>query len=414
MALIDHLHRQGFGVVLDWVPSHFPTDTFALGLFDGTHLYEHADPRKGIHPDWDSYIFNYGRNEVRSFLLSSAMHWVGRYHVDALRFDAVASMLYLDYSRQPGEWVPNRFGGRENLEAVSFLRRLNEDLHAVHPDVQTIAEESTSWPLVSRPTSVGGLGFDMKWDMGWMHDTLRYMQRDPVYRRFHHTDLTFRGLYAFKEDFVLPLSHDEVVHEKGSLIAKMPGDEWQRFANLRLLFGYQWAQPGKKLLFMGGEFAQEHEWEHDSSLDWHLLADPRHAGVQRWIADLNALYRAERSLHELDADPAGIEWIEANDAAFSVLTFLRRGLGAFAKPVMVVCNFTPVVRPAYRVGAPVGGVWREVLNSDSDVYGGSGVGNLGAVRADDEGWHARPHALSLTLPPLACLYLAPDEGAWAP
>jgi 1,4-alpha-glucan branching enzyme len=408
MAFVDHLHGRGIGVILDWVPSHFPTDAFALGRFDGSHLYEHADPRRGIHPDWDSYIFNYGRNEVRSFLLSSAMHWLGRYHADGLRVDAVASMLYLDYSREEGEWEPNPHGGRENLDAVTFLRRLNEDVYAVHPGAQTIAEESTSWPMVSRPTSVGGLGFGLKWDMGWMNDTLRYLRRDPVHRRFHHTDLTFRGLYAFTENFVLPLSHDEVVHGKGSLLRKMAGDDWQRFANLRTLFGYQWAQPGKKLLFMGGEFAQDREWDHDTSLDWHSLGDERHAGVQRWIADLNGLYRREPALHELDTDPAGIEWIEANDAAFSVVAFLRRGSTPGARPVLFVANFTPVVRHAYHVGVPVGGRWEELLNSDADAYGGSGVGNLGGVVGEHPGWHARPFALRLTLPPLACVYLAPE------
>ncbi len=409
MALIDELHRRGIGVVLDWVPSHFPTDDFALGRFDGSHLYEHADPRRGIHPDWDSYIFNYGRNEVRSFLMSSAMHWLRRYHADGLRVDAVASMLYLDYSRDPGEWLPNQFGGRENLEAVSFLRRLNEDLYLVHPDVQTMAEESTSWPMVSRPTAIGGLGFGLKWDMGWMHDTLRYMGREPIHRRWHHTDLTFRGLYAFTENFVLPLSHDEVVHEKGSLLRKMAGDEWQRFANLRLLFGYQWAQPGKKLLFMGGEFAQEREWNHDASLDWHLLDDARHEGVSSWVRDLNALHRREPAMHEMDTDPAGMEWIEANDAEFSVVAFLRRGSSPGSRPVLVVCNFTPIVRSHYLVGVPTGGRWAEVLNSDAEAYGGGGVGNLGGAEAEPPGWHARPFALALTLPPLACLFLAPHD-----
>jgi 1,4-alpha-glucan branching enzyme len=406
MALVDHLHQRGFGVILDWVPSHFPTDEWALGRFDGSHLYEHADPRRGIHPDWDSYIFNYGRNEVRSFLLSSAMHWLNRYHADGLRVDAVASMLYLDYSREQGQWEPNEFGGRENLGAVSFLRRLNEDVYRVRPDVQTVAEESTSWPMVSRPTDMGGLGFGMKWDMGWMHDALRYMSREPIYRRWHHNDLTFRGLYAFTENFVLPLSHDEVVHGKGSLIRKMPGDDWQRFANLRLLFGYQWAQPGKNLLFMGGEFAQWREWDHQSSLDWYLLDSVPHVGMVKWVHDLNELLRAEPALHELDTDPAGIEWVEANDAEFSVLAFLRRGR-AEATPLLVVCNFTPVVRHVYHVGVPTGGTWMELLNSDAEVYGGSGVGNLGGVEAAPPGWHARPFSVPLTLPPLACLFLAP-------
>ncbi|HEY8469350.1 MAG TPA: 1,4-alpha-glucan branching protein GlgB [Longimicrobiales bacterium] len=408
MYFIDYLHQHGIGVILDWVPSHFPTDAHGLAFFDGTHLYEHADPRKGFHPDWNSLIFNYGRNEVRSFLLSSAMFWLDVYHADGLRVDAVASMLYLDYSREPGEWIPNIYGGRENLEAIAFLRRLNEEIYRAHPDVQTIAEESTAWPMVSRPTYVGGLGFGMKWDMGWMHDTLRYMSRDPIHRKYHHNDLTFRLLYAFHENFVLPLSHDEVVHGKGSLLGSMPGDLWQKFANLRALFGYMWAQAGKKLLFMGGEFGQWNEWNHEASLDWHLLQYETHQGVQRWVADLNRLYRSEPALHELDFQPAGFEWVDANDAESSVLSFLRRGRSP-DDVILVVCNFTPVVRYEYRVGVPRGGFWRELLNGDAKEYGGSGVGNLGGVQADAIPFHGRPFSLSLVLPPLAVIFLKPDR-----
>ncbi|MGE5619319.1 MAG: 1,4-alpha-glucan branching protein GlgB [Sphingomonadaceae bacterium] len=402
--LVDHLHQQGIGVILDWVPSHFPTDEFALGFFDGTHLYEHADPRKGFHPDWNSFIFNYGRNEVRSFLLSNALFWLDEYHADGLRVDAVASMLYLDYSRRQGEWIPNQFGGRENLEAIGFLRRFNEEVYGNHPDTQTIAEESTAWPGVSRPTYTGGLGFGMKWDMGWMHDTLQYMSYDPIYRKFHHGEITFRSVYAFSENFVLPLSHDEVVHGKRSLVEKMPGDDWQKFANLRLLLGYMWAQPGKKLLFMGGEFGQRAEWNHDASLDWHLLQYPPHAGVQRWVEDLNRLYAREPALHLLDFDPAGFEWISEEDAEHSVLAFLRRGREA-GDVVLVACNFTPVPRHNYRVGVPSDGFWVELLNSDSPRYGGSGQGNLGGVEATPIPFHGRPYSLSLTLPPLGVLFM---------
>ena len=402
MFLIDHLHQRGIGVILDWVPSHFPTDEHGLGYFDGTHLYEHADPRQGFHPDWNSYIFNYGRPEVRSFLTSNAMYWLERYHVDGLRVDAVASMLYLDYSRKQGEWVPNRFGGRENLEAVDFIRRLNEDVYQAHPDVQTIAEESTAWPMVSRPTYVGGLGFGMKWDMGWMHDTLRYMSMDPVHRKFHHNDLTFRQLYAGSENFVLPLSHDEVVHGKGSLLGKMPGDEWQRFANLRVLFGYMYAQQGKKLLFMGGELGQYREWNHDSSLDWHLLEHAPHEQLSRWVADLNALYRREPGLHRRDTGSGGFEWVDANDSQASVVSFLRIGASP-EDTILVVCNFTPIPRENYLVGVPEGGFWRELLNSDAGTYGGSGRGNLGGVEALPVGVHARPRSLNLHLPPLSIM-----------
>jgi 1,4-alpha-glucan branching enzyme len=407
MYLIDYLHQRGIGVILDWVPSHFPTDEHGLAYFDGTHLYEHADPRQGYHPDWNSYIFNYGRNEVRSFLLSSAMFWLEKYHIDGLRVDAVASMLYLDYSRAAGQWIPNEFGGRENLEAISFLRRFNEDIYQSLPDVQTVAEESTAWPMVSRPTYIGGLGFGMKWDMGWMHDSLRYFSKDPIHRRYHHNDLTFRGLYAFNENFVLPLSHDEVVHGKGSLVGKMPGDVWQKFANLRLLFGYMFSQPGKKLIFMGGEIGQFREWNHDTSLDWHLLDFPLHAGLQRWIRDLNAAYRNEGALHELDFSPDGFEWIDANDNANSVLSYMRR-TRASGQEVIVVLNCTPIPRPEYRLGVPRAGRWRELLNSDATEYGGSGVGNLGSVLTEDQPFHGRPYSVQLTLPPLGVVMLRED------
>jgi 1,4-alpha-glucan branching enzyme len=408
MYLIDSLHQQGVGVILDWVPSHFPNDEHGLGYFDGTHLYEHADPQQGFHPDWKSYIFNYDRHEVRSVLLSGGLFWLDRYHADGLRVDAVASMLYLDYSRRQGEWVPNFFGGRENLGAIAFLRRLNQEVYKNYPDVQTIAEESTAWPMVSRPTYLGGLGFGLKWDMGWMHDTLAYLARDPVHRRFHHNELTFRTHYAFSENFVLPLSHDEVVHGKRSLLAKMPGDDWQKPANLRLLFGYQYAQPGKKLLFMGAELGQWGEWNHDASLDWHLLDSAPHAGLRQWLGDLNALYRNEPALHELDCHPAGFEWVDCNDAEGSTLSFLRKGQ-ATADVVLVVCNFTPVPRPGYLVGVPRAGFWKEVLNSDAEDYGGSGLGNLGGVEAVEVVWHGRPYCLRLTLPPLAALFFK-SEG----
>jgi 1,4-alpha-glucan branching enzyme len=407
MELIDALHGAGIGVYLDWVPSHFPGDEHGLGFFDGTHLYEHADPRKGFHPDWKSFIFNYGRNEVRSFLLSSAMHWLTTYHADGLRVDAVASMLYLDYSRKDGEWLPNRYGGRENLEAIEFLRQLNTTAYGEHADIQTVAEESTAWPMVSRPTYLGGLGFGMKWDMGWMHDTLHYMSHDPIHRKFHHNELTFRQIYASTENFVLPLSHDEAVHGKGSLLGKMAGDEWQRFANLRLLLGYMWAQTGKKLLFMGGEFAQWREWNHEESLDWHLLEAPEHVGVQRWVQDLNDLYRRKPALFQLDTESAGFEWIDANDSAQSVLTFLRRGRSEDAV-ILVACNFTPIPRPNYLVGVPGGTTWREILNSDASIYGGSGWGNLGGLDSLPLSVHGRPRALNLSLPPLACVFLEPS------
>jgi len=408
MYLIDCLHQHGIGVILDWVPSHFPADEHGIGFFDGTHLYEHSDPQKGLHPDWDSFIFNYGRNEVHSFLISSALFWLDKYHVDGLRVDAVASMLYLDYSRKEGEWIPNKYGGRENLEALAFLRRFNEAVYKNYPDVQTIAEESTAWPMVSRPTYVGGLGFGLKWDMGWMHDTLDYMTKSPIFRKYHHNELTFRMLYAFTENFALPLSHDEVVHGKGSLLGKMPGDDWQKFANLRLLLGYMYAQPGKKLLFMGGEFGQWWEWNHDSSLDWHLLTFPPHSSLQRWVEDLNRLYRSESVLHELEFDPAGFEWVDCSDFERSVISFIRKGRST-GDIILVVCNFTPMPRFNYRVGAPRGGFWREVLNSDAQQYGGSGHGNLGGVEAAPIPCHGRPCSLNLTLPPLGVVFLKGAE-----
>jgi 1,4-alpha-glucan branching enzyme len=407
MFLVDTLHQAGIGVILDWVPSHFPEDEYALASFDGTHLFEHGDPREGRHPDWDSLIFNYGRHEVRSFLLSSALFWLDRYHADGLRVDAVASMLYRDYSRAEGEWIPNEYGGRENLEAIAFLRRLNQEVYAAYPDVQTYAEESTAWPMVSRPMYLGGLGFGLKWDMGWMHDTLEYLRRDPIHRRFHHNELTFRAIYASNENFVLPLSHDEVVHGKGSLLGRMPGDRWQQLANLRLLYAYQFAQPGKKLLFMGGELAQSSEWNHDGTLEWALLDDEAHAGVRNLLGDLARLYRSDAALHELDCDPAGFEWIDANDAATSALSFLRRGRKA-EDVVAFVCNFTPVVRRNYRMGVPDSGTWLELLNTDAASYGGSGQGNLGGVEAVPIAFHGRPWSLVLTLPPLAALFLRPS------
>ena len=407
MYLVDFLHQRGFGVILDWVPSHFPSDAHGLAYFDGTHLFEHADMRQGFHPDWNTYIFNYGRNEVRSFLLSSGMFWLDKYHVDGLRVDAVASMLYLDYSRKQGEWIPNKYGGRENLDAIEFLRQFNLQAYKEHPDIQTVAEESTAWPMVSRPIYVGGLGFGMKWDMGWMHDTLSYFSHDPIHRKYHHNQLTFRMLYGFTENFVLPLSHDEVVHGKGSLLNKMPGEQWQKFANLRLLFSYMYAQAGKKLLFMGGEIGQWHEWSHDSSVDWHLLENPLHRGLQEWMAQLNRTYKEQPALHEFDADPAGFEWVDCNDSAASVVSLIRKGKSK-KDVVLVVCNFTPVPRESYQVGVPQGGFWRELLNSDANEYGGSGMGNLGGCTAYELSVHARPYSLKLTLPPLAALFLKPD------
>ncbi len=406
MAMIDLLHRRGIGVILDWVPSHFASDEHGLAYFDGTHLYEHADPRQGFHPDWGSFIFNYGRNEVRSFLLSSATHWLDRYHADGLRVDAVASMLYLDYSRKQGEWIPNELGGRENLRAVEFLRGLNTALYASHPDVQVIAEESTAWPSVSRPVHVGGLGFGLKWDMGWMHDTLQYLSKDPVHRSYLHDTITFRMLYAFNENFVLPLSHDEVVHGKGSLLAKMPGDDWQRFANLRLLYAYQFAQPGKKLLFMGAELAPWAEWNHETGLEWDLLRYEPHEGVRRLVAALGSLYRERPELHELDASPEGFAWVDASDRAASVLSFLR--LDRSGRPVLFVANFTPVRRQGYGMGVPIGGRWAPLLDTDAATFGGSGRGEYASVEARDSPMHGRPHSLELDLPPLGALFLAPE------
>jgi 1,4-alpha-glucan branching enzyme len=408
MYLVDYLHQHGIGVILDWVPSHFPGDEHGLGFFDGTHLYEHADPKKGLHPDWNSLIFNYGRDEVRGFLISSALFWLDKYHADGLRVDAVASMLYLDYSRKEGEWIPNKYGGRENLEAIAFLRRFNEEIYKSYPDVQTIAEESTAWPMVSRPAYVGGLGFGMKWDMGWMHDTLQYMSRDPIFRKYHHNNLTFRMVYAFSENFVLPLSHDEVVQGKGSLLGKMPGDDWQKFANLRLLFGYMYAQPGKKLLFMGGEFGQWREWQHDESLEWNLLDYQRHANIQKWIEDLNRLYRTEPALHELDCKQAGFEWIDCNDTERSTLSLIRKA-NSSDDIVLVVLNFTPMPHHNYRVGVPRGGFWKEILNSDANLYGGSGQGNLGGVEASPIPFHGRNNSLNMVLPPLATVFFK-SEG----
>jgi len=407
MYLVDVLHRHGIGVILDWVPSHFPSDGHGLAYFDGTHLFEHADPRQGFHPEWDSAIFNYGRHEVRSFLLSSALFWLDKYHVDGLRVDAVASMLYLDYGRREGEWITNAFGGKENLEAIAFLRTLNEAVYREHPDVQTIAEESTAWPLVSRPVHLGGLGFGMKWNMGWMHDTLEYFAQDPIHRKYHHNQLTFSIWYAFHENFVLPLSHDEVVYGKRSLAAKMPGDPWQRLANLRALLGFMWAHPGKKLLFMGGELAQAREWVHDGALQWEMLSDAGRAGVQRWVADLNRLYRAEPALHQLDFDQAGFEWIDCHDGDASVVSFVRKPR-AGGRPLLVVCNLTPVPRANYAVGVPTSGFWREVLNSDAPLYGGSGMGNLGGMEAAPASAHGRFQSLTLTLPPLAVLFFRND------
>lgn len=403
MYLVDYLHQHNIGVIFDWVPSHFPGDQHGLSFFDGTHLYEHADPRQGFHPDWNSYIFNYGRHEVRSFLISSAFFWLDKCHIDGLRVDAVASMLYLDYSRKEGEWIPNQHGGRENLEAVAFLRRFNEAIYSRFPDAMTIAEESTAWTMVSRPIYLGGLGFGMKWDMGWMHDTLDYMANDPVFRKFHQRNLTFRMIYAFNENFVLPLSHDEVVYGKGSLIGKMPGDYWQKFANLRSLFGYMYAQAAKKLIFMGGEFGQWQEWNHDRSLDWHLLQQPAHAGLQKWVADLNHTYRSYPALHELDCDPAGFEWVDCNDVENSIISLLRKGKSP-SEAVLAICNFTPLPRYNYRIGVPFGGFWKELLNSDAQEYGGSGLGNLGGVEAEDITHHGRPYSVNLTLPPLSVIF----------
>ncbi|MEZ4404098.1 MAG: 1,4-alpha-glucan branching protein GlgB [Kofleriaceae bacterium] len=410
MAMIDTLHQAGLGVILDWVPAHFPTDAHGLGSFDGTHLFEHADPRRGFHPDWTSYIYNYGRHEVRAFLVSSAIAWLERFHVDALRVDGVASMLYRDYSRKAGEWVPDVDGSNHDRDAIGFLRQLTTSVAAAYPDVQTIAEESTAWPGVTHPVDAGGLGFGLKWDLGWMHDTLAYLAEDPIHRQWHHDKLTFRSVYADHERFVLPLSHDEVVHGKRALVAKLPGDPWQQLANLRLLFGYQWALPGKKLVFMGGELAAPREWNHDDVLDWDHAALPGPAGVTAWVRDLNACYRALPALHRRDCAPGGLLWLDADDRARSTLAFLRIGEPGDA-PVLVACNFTPVVRYAVAVGVPQPGRWRELLSSDAPQYGGSGVGNLGGVDAVATPHQGQPASLALTLPPLGCVYLTPEVPA---
>jgi 1,4-alpha-glucan branching enzyme len=404
VAFVEAAHQAGIGIILDWVPGHFPNDAHGLGYFDGTHLYEHADPRQGYHQDWGTYIYNYGRQEVSAFLVANARFWLERYHLDGLRVDAVASMLYLDYSRKQGEWVPNRYGGNENIEAIDFLRRMNETVYANAPGAITIAEESTAWPGVSHPTYTGGLGFGFKWNMGWMHDTLRFISKEPVHRRYHHHDLTFGLLYAFTENFILPLSHDEVVHGKGSMLGKMPGDRWQRFANLRAYYGFMWGHPGKKLLFMGGEIAQEREWNHDVGLDWHLLDDPYHKGVQALIRDLNRVYRDLPALHQRDAEAAGFQWLVQDDAENSVIAWARRG-ESDGQVVVVVSNFTPVPREGYRIGVPLPGFYREAINTDAAMYGGSNVGNLGGVTAEDTESHGLPHSISLTLPPLATVML---------
>ncbi len=408
MFLIDYLHQQDIGVILDWVPSHFPSDEHGLGYFDGTHLYEHASREQGFQPDWGSLIFNYGRPEVCSFLLSSACFWMDKYHADGLRVDAVASMLYLDYSRKAGEWRPNKYGGRENLEAIDFLRQLNQDVHREFEGALVIAEESTAWPMVSKPTYLGGLGFSLKWDMGWMHDTLQYMEREPIYRRYHQGEITFRQIYAYTENFVMPLSHDEVVHGKGSMVNKMPGDDWQKFANLRLLYSYMTAQPGKKLLFMGDEFGQWSEWAHDSSLEWHLTQYDRHYGLQQTVADLNGLYQREPALHEGDIESFGFEWIDANDSDRSVLLFMRKPRDEDGDPIVVACNFTPIPRENYRVGVPKPGRWNEIFNSDAGDYGGSNMGNMGGVEAAPVPYQGHRWSVMLTLPPLAAVYLKPE------
>jgi len=403
MFLVDQLHQNGIGVFLDWVPSHFPSDGHGLVYYDGTHLFEHADPQKGFHPDWKSYIFNYSRNEVKEFLISNALFWFDRYHIDGLRVDGVASMLYLDYSRKEGEWTPNIHGGRENIEAISFIRDLNQVVYQEYPDVQTIAEESTSWPQVSRPVFTGGLGFGMKWNMGWMHDTLKYFALDPIYRKHHHNDLTFSMLYAFHENFILILSHDEVVYGKGSLLRKMPGDDWQKFANLRLLLGYMFAHPGKKLLFMGGEFGQWDEWQHEKSLDWHLLGFPVHQGIFKLVADLNRIYRSETALSRCDFDYPGFEWVHMGDWENSILVFARQDPQTDAV-ILTACNFTPTPHLRYRIGAIRPGVWREILNTDADVYGGSGIGNGGLMQSEPVPYHGHDASLVLNLPPLGALY----------
>jgi 1,4-alpha-glucan branching enzyme len=404
---VDALHAAGIGIILDWVPAHFPNDAHGLARFDGSALYEHLDPREGFHRDWNTLIYNFGRREVQGFLIASALHWLEHFHVDGLRVDAVASMLYRDYSREPGEWVPNVHGGRENLEAVGFLRHLNAVVAERCPGAMMIAEESTAWPGVTQPASDHGLGFSYKWNMGWMHDTLKYVERDPIHRSYHHDEITFGLLYAFSEKFILPLSHDEVVYGKHSLIGKMPGDRWRKFANLRAYLGFMWAHPGKKLMFMGGEIAQEHEWNHDAEIEWHLLAEPAHAGIQRLVRDLNRLYRAEPALYARDAHGDGFRWVIGDDRANSVFAFLRSG-GEAGVPVLVVCNMTPTPHREYRIGVPHAGLWREIANTDSQYYGGSNLGNEGAVHTIENPAHGEPQSLALTLPPLATIMLRPE------
>jgi 1,4-alpha-glucan branching enzyme len=412
MYLVDFLHQRGIGVILDWVPAHFPKDEAGLGYFDGSHLYEHADPRQGEHPDWNTFVFNYGRSEVQSFLISNALFWLDKYHIDGLRVDAVASMLYLDYGRREGQWIPNRYGGKENIEAIHFLRTVNEQVYAAFPDALMIAEESTAWPQVSRPIYVGGLGFGFKWNMGWMHDVLSYMSTDPVFRGYHHNEITFSLMYAFSENFILPFSHDEMVYGKGSMLRKMPGDEWQKFANLRLLYGFMFSHPGKKHLFMGSEFGQWSEWNHDSSLDWHLIETPFHAGLKRWVRDLNTFYRGEPSMHEGDAMAPGFEWVDCKDHQRSILSFIRRAHN-YDDITLVVCNFTPVPRQNYRIGVPWEGFWKEVLNSDAPMYGGSGQGNLGGLQAAPLPIHGRRFSLNMTLPPLGIVVFRHQPGSAA-
>jgi 1,4-alpha-glucan branching enzyme len=408
MHLVDELHRRGFGVILDWVPSHFPSDAYGLAYYDGTHLFEYTDARKRHHPDWNSFIFDFGKKEVRSFLTSSAIFWLDKYHVDGLRVDGVASMLYLDYSRKKGEWSPNVYGGRENLEALSFIKNLNEAVYRAYPDVQMIAEESTAWPMVSRPTYAGGLGFGMKWNMGWMHDSLEYFAKDPVYRKHHHDQLTFSLWYAFAENFILPLSHDEVVYGKRSLLEKMPDDTWQKFANLRLLYGYMYGHPGKKLLFMGGEFAQRDEWNFEKSLDWHLLDQEPHRKLQHWVKDLNQLYQTEEALHQLDFARGGFDWVDTKDWEKSIISFVRKEKTEQSQ-VLIVLNFTPLPRMNYRLGVSKGKYWREILNSDAVEYGGSGQGNLGGVSTDAHPFHGKEYSIRISLPPLAALFLKNEE-----
>lgn len=409
MYLVDKLHQADIGVIVDWVPAHFPRDGHGLGFFDGTHLYAHEDPRQGEHKEWGTYVFNYGRYEVANFLISNAMFWFDKYHIDGLRVDAVASMLYQDYARKDGEWVANRYGGKENIGAIEFMRRLNERVYGEYPYAMMVAEESTSWSGVTRPTYVGGLGFGFKWDMGWMHDTLKYMSLDPVHRRYHHDRITFRGLYMYSENFMLPLSHDEVVHGKCSILSKMPGDPWQKFANLRLLLGNQWTQPGKKLLFMGSEFGQWIEWNFDQSLDWHLLEYPAHQGVSRWVSDLNKLMVSEPALHERDCRPQGFQWIDCQDSDQSIVCYLRKNASE-DDTILVAVNFTPVPREGYRIGVPKRGYWHELLNSDATVYGGSGMGNEGGVWSDDWAQHGHGQSISVTLPPLAMVIMKPAKS----